>query len=183
LTPDIEDMVSYLRQSNAASLPHWGEDLLSHLLGSYMLLETWGCRQELCIAGLFHSIYGTERFHHKPVDFQERQSVRGLIGEEAEQLAFYFSVLKRSSLFQNLDRETDFQIENRLTGEFYNLSETVLADLYHIALANWLEQRPRMPQKRRYRRMKDFIRLTPHLNPAAQLALNQASRMQRLLAL
>jgi hypothetical protein len=39
-----------------------GEDFLSHLTGVEAVLRDWGEPEPVCLAGLFHSIYGTEGF-------------------------------------------------------------------------------------------------------------------------
>ena len=39
-----------------------GEDFFSHLTAVQRVLDSWGVEQPLSMAGLFHSIYGTEGF-------------------------------------------------------------------------------------------------------------------------
>jgi len=72
--------------------PHGTRKLSDHLLGVYKLLEDEGAPQEVCDAGLFHSIYGTEIYKHKTLT--SRDIVRSLIGDEAENLAHMFCELK-----------------------------------------------------------------------------------------
>ncbi len=72
--------------------PHGTRKLSDHLLGVYKLLEGDGASQEVCDAGLFHSIYGTEIYKHKTLT--SRDIVRSIIGDEAENLAHMFCELK-----------------------------------------------------------------------------------------
>src|SRR5438045_6784881 len=72
---------------------HSGESLLSHLVGTYALLKGWGASEPECLAGLFHSVYGTVSFQ-ADLDI-DRARVREVIGPEAEHLASVFG--RRSS--------------------------------------------------------------------------------------
>jgi uncharacterized protein (TIGR02466 family) len=71
---------------------HGTRTLSDHLIGVYKLLEGKDCAQEVCDAGLFHSIYGTEIYKHKTLT--SRDIVRSLIGDEAENLANIFCELE-----------------------------------------------------------------------------------------
>lgn len=44
--------------------------------------------RELILAGLFHSIYGTEGFQAFTVPLQQRPKIRSLIGERAEAICY-----------------------------------------------------------------------------------------------
>jgi hypothetical protein len=95
------DILRFLEQAHAAEIRHSGRSLLEHLVGTHNLLQHWGNPQDLCLAGLFHSVYGTDRFTHSMVqsDTDNRQQVRELIGTRAEQLAFLFCSFRREELF------------------------------------------------------------------------------------
>ena len=51
--------------------------------------------EDVCFAGLFHSIYGTKYFRHETTS--DRNSIRKLIGERAERLAWKFCELDRNN--------------------------------------------------------------------------------------
>ena len=73
-------------------VPHSGSNLTNHLLGVHSLMLQTNAPEYLCLAGLFHSIYGTEYFHYdKPIN---RKFVRDYIGKEAEELVFLFCHLR-----------------------------------------------------------------------------------------
>ena len=61
------------------------------------MLERWGFPEPVCLAGLFHSIYGTEGFQGLILDLSERENVAEIIGERAEQAAFFNCVMDRDS--------------------------------------------------------------------------------------
>lgn len=46
----------------AGDVAHSTEDLLAHLQGTEALLVSFGAREQVCTAGLIHSVYGTESF-------------------------------------------------------------------------------------------------------------------------
>src|SRR5262245_40262784 len=71
---------------------------LGHLVNVHNLLQSQGLDREVCLAGLFHSIYGTERFQGFKLEFERRGELQTLIGTRAEQLAYWNCVMDRSSL-------------------------------------------------------------------------------------
>ena len=75
---------------------------LEHLTGVEEDLAAWSCAPEVCLAGLFHSIYGTESFQAFSLpldpDGANRERVRELIGSRAEYLAFINCTMERNSL-------------------------------------------------------------------------------------
>jgi hypothetical protein len=75
---------------DARKTPHSGRTLFEHLFKTCGLLESMGASKEVCMAGAFHSIYGTTVFKHKSLGIEERPLVRYVIGERAERLAYLF---------------------------------------------------------------------------------------------
>lgn len=91
---------TFLLELGCDSTPHSHRSLFEHLKGVHDLLRDWGNNADVCSAGLFHSIYGTNTFKH--VSTTNRERVREQIGEHAERLVLYFSTGKRP-FFKNLD--------------------------------------------------------------------------------
>lgn len=106
---------------------HSGRTLYDHLKGTYDLLNAWGNPPGVCLGGLFHSIYGTNRFHFQSLQPWERPRLRELIGERAERLAWIFCTVNRPSVWFS---EPDFD----------DLKDGDLADLIEIEAANLIEQ-------------------------------------------
>ena len=58
----------------------------------------WDQSPAVCRAGLFHSVYGTQYFQQRHVELGERDVIRALLGDEAEELAFLFCAMDRREL-------------------------------------------------------------------------------------
>ena len=78
--------------SITSDIEHSGISLASHLLGVYSFLRLAKAPEYVCLAGLFHSIYGTE-FYDAGIKI-DRTHVRNYIGKEAEELVFLFCHLR-----------------------------------------------------------------------------------------
>jgi len=117
----IHEVIEFLLDNGAAENAHSGRDLIDHLLGTAELLMQWECDKDLVLAGLCHSIYGTDSYHTVTIDPSKRDEVRALIGEKAEALAWEFGNRKNP-------RITSF-IENKEL------------DLVIIECANLIEQK------------------------------------------
>ncbi len=134
--------VELLDRFGAVSVKHPSGTLLEHLRGTYEQLDRWGCSKDLCLAGLYHSVYGTEKFRKRTVPLEARDAVRGAIGEQAEEIAYLYCALSRQSLYRNLDAGAPYGVKTQDGGEV-PLSLAQLADLMTLDLANRLEQLPR----------------------------------------
>jgi len=126
----------------AAGLPHSGRSLLDHLVGTHDLLQQWGNPEPVCLAGLFHSIYGTQIYKHQAVSILARNLVAHLIGDEAEKLAYIFCVQPRPKAFLDAAasdlNEWGFFDSNTDTTTTFSRDE--LDKLLEIETANLIEQ-------------------------------------------
>lgn len=144
LDEQLETRLRFLRKASIEQMPHSDVGLFEHLLGTRRLLVDWGARLAVCDAGLFHSIYSTEYYELTAVPLSMRDEVRQVIGEEAESLVWLFCMLRRDTLFdQNLDKDKEFSVQHRLTGEWIPLSAGQFHDLLAMTFANSLEGYPR----------------------------------------
>src|SRR5437588_10467821 len=84
---------------------HTSKTYLGHLVGVYRIMQARGCEEEVCRAGMFHSIYGTELFQGFKLPLDRRPEVRELIGERAERLAYWNCAVDRASLDRALDED------------------------------------------------------------------------------
>lgn len=110
----------------------------SHLIGTHRQLKEWGCPQYLCDAGLFHSAYGTEFFAPQEVP-GDRDSVRAVIGERAERLAWLWCNIDRTSI--DLETQT---ARNFTTGETIRLADGEADEIAMLWAADTVEQMHRM---------------------------------------
>src|SRR3954469_24054734 len=76
-----------------------GRTLFDHLVGTHTLLEWWGNSDDVCNAGLFHSIYGTNYFQRRPWPIKDRATIRELIGNTAELMVYLFATSNRPAVW------------------------------------------------------------------------------------
>ena len=111
-----------------------------HLYGTYRILSQWGAPDHVCMAGLFHAIYSTDIFDTEMVALSQRKQIKNLIGEAAEELVYYFCAAKRTKLFKQAKLSQPKILIDRFTNELVIISDEQFADLFEIALANFLDQ-------------------------------------------
>ena len=121
-------------------IKHSGRVLLDHLRGTHDLLWLWGNDADVCAAGLFHSIYGTNKFRTKAWPLADRDTIRNLIGKRAEHLVYEFCTVDRPAAF--------FDFGHRVIS---NIPTDVFRDLLEIEAANLLEQGSRSKWLKRLR--------------------------------
>ena len=162
-------LVDYLTQLGTERVAHTDGTFLEHLIAVYRDLEKWGADEAVCRAGMFHSIYGTERFQKFSLPISRREEVRQLISERAEYLAYLNCAMDRASLDREVERGTPpFVILDRLTQRDVELSSQDFDDLCRVHLCDWLEQVPRCRQWN-YRRAA-YRQMAARLGRAAQQA-------------
>jgi hypothetical protein len=166
---NFKPLTDFLHELGAEKVRHTETTYLAHVVGVYRDMESGGCSEELCQAGMFHSIYGTERFQRFALPLQRRADVRALIGERAERLAYLNCAMDRPSFDKAvLGGAAPYHIRDRISGEAVEMSEEDFTDLCKIHLYDWLEQVPRS-QEWDYRRAI-YRRLADRLGSAAVAA-------------
>jgi hypothetical protein len=172
MAKQFKELTDYLLAQGVEEVDHTGKSYLAHLIGVYKLMEAQGCPEELCRAGMFHSIYGTERFQGFKLPLEIRAEIRALIGERAERLAYLNCAMDRSTFDRAVKQTGDrYTIIDRLTGENVTLSREDFDDLCRIHLYDWLEQVPRS-QEWGYRR-EAYRNMAARLGEAAQQAYDR----------
>jgi len=122
---------------------HSGRNLCEHLFGTYTLLEEWGAPEEARLAGLFHSIYGTNAFKHRSLDITsegDRDLVRVMIGAYAEWLVYVFCSTDRPGAFLVACGYQQPSLRDRITDQWIDVTHQDLRNLLEIEAANLLEQ-------------------------------------------
>lgn len=118
---------------------HSGSRLYDHLLGTRDLLAEWGNPHHVAIAGLFHSIYGTQSYKISSVPLERRREIAESIGDEAETLAYIFCVSDRKDFFTQLGRDSPV-LKDVVHGTSLAVSEQSLQELIELEVANCVEQ-------------------------------------------
>jgi hypothetical protein len=85
--------IDFLKSIGSDKVKHSGGTLLEHLIGTSEELKKLGAPEYLQDAGLFHSVYGTVYFMPEGGLVDNRQVVKDLIGEDAEEIAYWFCIL------------------------------------------------------------------------------------------
>jgi hypothetical protein len=149
-----KDLTRFLVELDVESVPHSQKNYLAHLIAVYHFMKDAGCDEELCQAGMFHSIYGTQLFQGFKLELDRRDDVRRLLGERAEKLAYLNCAMDRES-FDRAAATTSgptYRFRDRITSETVELDERDFDDLCRIHLYDWLEQAPRSRHGWSYRR-------------------------------
>jgi hypothetical protein len=140
----FDELVEFLAGLGTERVAHTEGSFLAHLIGVYRDLESWGCDESLCRAGMFHSIYGTEKFQKFALPLERRDDVRRLLGERAERLAYVNCAMDRESFDRAALQSTGpHRIKDRITQQEIELTGEEFDDLCRVHLCDWLEQVPR----------------------------------------
>src|ERR1700761_6963820 len=87
-----QDKFAFLQEITGTQ-KHGNRTFYQHLFSVYTYLKDHGAPQEVCDAGLFHSVYGTASYEFQD-DRITRDVVRGFIGDYAEELVYVFCTAK-----------------------------------------------------------------------------------------
>ena len=159
----FKQLTDFLVGLGIEDIAHTQGNYLGHLIKVYRLIQNAGYDEDLCLAGLFHSIYGTEKFQGYKLPLDRRPELVELIGPRAENLAYWNCVMDRASLDALLDENAEpLLLRNRETGEPMPLTRREFDDLCCVHLFDWLEQAPRSRfgwdyRRQAYRRMAERL--------------------------
>jgi len=141
LTEEENRHLNYLIELGADKRNQSIRTLLQHFWGTYNLLKMRNADHDLCIAGLYHAIYGTSVFRADiPVD---RENLRARIGERSERLVWLFCSLKRPQCWQIQGDSLPL-----INGGNVTLTPRERADLILLERANLDEQGILTPYRR-----------------------------------
>ncbi|HEY8102571.1 MAG TPA: hypothetical protein VIF82_17665 [Burkholderiaceae bacterium] len=134
-----DTLFAELQALGAGEFEHLNGSLAAHLRGTESLLREWGAREAVCIAGLYHAVYGTDGFNPSLVGIDMRQRIVSLLGQEAEQLAYLYGACNRRVYYPRISTESQLAFADRFTNTEYDISNEQLRDLCELILANELE--------------------------------------------
>lgn len=163
MSSNYKHLTDFLVELGIEKIPHSEKTYLGHLVSVYRLMEAEGCTEELCRAGMFHSIYGTQQFQGFKLDLDQRPMVAEMIGARAEKLAYLNCAMQRETFDEAAlgDGET-YRFTDRVMREPVELTRADFDDLCRVHLYDWLEQVPRSRygwgyRRAAYRRMVDRL--------------------------
>ena len=111
-------------------------DLITHLEATHDLLVSWKAPEAVALAGLFHSVYGTDAFEQACLLPGERAEVRSVIGKDAERLAYLFGALERDEFLAEVGSNG---LVSRFGDEPVEVSACETRAMCEILLANEID--------------------------------------------
>lgn len=126
---DLASALTFLKLIGTSKIKHSNRNLYEHLANTSGLLQQWLEPEDVQLAGLFHSIYGTSQFHTCAFPIEGRHIIKQVIGDRAESLAYMFCLSDRS----------------KFPWAPAVLSDNIAAELYTIEAANLIEQKDDAP--------------------------------------
>lgn len=138
MKPQIKTALAFLDGLRLTEIAHNADNLHGHLVRTCQRLVEWGFPESVCLAGLFHSVFGTSHFSHQALSVTRTPELQQVIGDRAVELISIFSVASRpTGLINGL-------VDGRVNLVYLNASlpvsrETAL-DLISIEFSNLLDQ-------------------------------------------
>lgn len=142
--PQLQEFLIKLGTNDVA---HTGSVFMSHLTGVYDYLERWDCREHVMLAGLFHSIYGSEAFTRFSIELSRREELRNVIGDAAERIVYIFSAVTWPSFQAAVMTNNIRHLRDRFSNTPLIVTKQEFEDLLWVHLANVLEQEGRLDGK------------------------------------
>lgn len=138
-------------------------DAIGHCETTFKLLKSWGNSPEVCVAGLFKSVYSYAFTCHDPKP-ENRQRVQGLIGTEAERLVYLYTVVDRRLLIDSLASRRAPQLRDAYLHQDIDITSTEQAALMEIHWASLFDSliSPQTAETERFRQFSHLYR-TAHL--------------------
>ena len=126
--------IDFLKSIGSDKVKHGYQTLLEHLIGTRDKLKGMGKPEYLQDAGLFHSVYGTAYFMPTKGLVDDRQVVKDLIGDQAEEIAWWFCMLEMPRTLQIRDN-----FEGQLREDLIALDIANREDIADTSVMTWDE--------------------------------------------
>jgi hypothetical protein len=131
---NFTNKIDFLKSIGSNNILHSGQNLLDHLIGTSNKLKDLGEPEYLQDAGLFHSVYGTVYFLPENGLVDDRQTIKNIIGEKAEELAYWFCILEKPRI------DNILKIKNtQLREDLLKLNQANLDDIATSNTMSWKE--------------------------------------------
>jgi hypothetical protein len=133
----VAALAELLRSRGAETVGHPGGTLGAHLERVQHRLARLGARPALQLAARAHGVYGTDGFDVRLLQLDERPLLAGVIGTEAERLAYRYGACDRSGTWDDLPARRS--IRDRFTGDDERLTCADLRDFADLSVVNELD--------------------------------------------
>jgi hypothetical protein len=134
-----DELFVQLQALGAGEFEHLNGSLATHLRGTEALLRSWGASESLCVAGLYHAVYGTDGYNPALSTLAGRSGISELIGVEAEKLAYLYGACNRKVFYPRIGTESQLMFADRFNNSEHAIEPAQLAQLCELILANELE--------------------------------------------
>eukprot|EP01018_Ginkgo_biloba_P022331 Gb_21125 [translate_table: standard] len=103
IDPLLPKFMSVLREVGASECWHKHGNFFEHLMDVYRILKLWNAPDCIARCGLFHSAYSNSYVNLAIFEPNvDRQKVRDIIGEEAEELVHMFCIVPRHPIIHDM---------------------------------------------------------------------------------
>ena len=134
-----DQVIGFLKSRSAERIGHVNGTLLAHLEGTCALLLNWGNPVDLCLAGLCHTVYGTDGFPVQLLDISQRSELKRMIGPQAEGLVYLFASCDRSFLFPRIASASPVLFRDRFTASIFVPEDSLFRLFLELTFANELD--------------------------------------------
>ncbi len=169
-----EEADEFLVSRGAAGLPHPGGTLLEHSRRVADLLHRWGAPRDWQLAALCHACYGTAGYGHDLIDPTDRETLRSLIGVDAERIVYLYGSCNRGRVYPVLTEPGPVPFVDRFTGDVLEPREEDLRAFLEITAANEIDvlmSDPKMMRAHRAELLALFRRVRARLSAPARAAV------------
>ena len=135
----VDDLLAQLVTLGVNDVAHMTGDLRKHLRGTFERLQVWDCPEELCVAGLFHAVYGTYGSADALVGLDKRPDIAEIIGKRAEEMVYIYAACDRPHFYPRVVRDDQPQYLDRFTSDAVVLTDDNLSSFCELTLANELD--------------------------------------------
>ena len=133
----FETARAFLRDHGAEGIAHPGGTLYAHLCRVEQRLASLGAREHVRLAGLTHATYGTDGFDRALLDRTDRETLRAVVGDEAEELVNLYGACDRDRTWPDL--ATTSTVYDRFTGAATVLGADRLVPFVDLSIVNELD--------------------------------------------
>jgi hypothetical protein len=136
----LNKLVEKLISLGAPDVEFHSRYLLDHFRGTYELLNLWKQSEDLCLAGLYHSVYLTQFFISNDPNDDNRDIIRNILGVDAERLVYLYCVIDRRQFIRTNAVSGDRVVFDSYKCQDVELTPTEFANLVTLIWANAFEQ-------------------------------------------
>ncbi|MBQ4845068.1 DUF6817 domain-containing protein [Pseudoalteromonas sp. MMG005] len=136
---NLDERIKQLQSFGSEEFAHINGSLTQHLVGTYKILERWGREEALCLAGLFHAVYGSDPTRAELLGTDQRVEIAEMIGQRAEALVYLFCSCDKPYVLPQIGSESRVNFRDRFSGAVMQFPPELLNDFCELTIANDLD--------------------------------------------